>query len=137
MLTRRAILFAATAAALRADAADDAWDTIASAARTLSDAGSAIPFLSFFDPKMTGYETLRTNVPALMNQFSLQSTLELQENDGSNTARDVEVDWELRMADLGDGLSVKRRQERVKCRVEKQGKKWRITSFVPLSLFAP
>ena len=52
-------------------------------------------------------------------------------------ARDLEVDWELRMADLADGLSVKRRQERVKCHVEKQGRKWPITSFAPLSLFAP
>jgi hypothetical protein len=144
-MTRRALILAALAARLRADSAGQAWELIGSAARALSEAtalpppnrGTAIPFLSFFDSKMPGYETLRTNVTALVNQADLQSTLDLLSNEGDDRARTVEVDWTLRITDLATSVTTSQRRERVKCRVEKQVKKWRIVSLEPLAFFAP
>jgi hypothetical protein len=144
-MTRRALLLASLAARLRADSADDAWELIASAARALGEAtalpppnrGSAVPFLSFFDHKMPGYETLRTNVTALIDQADLQTTIDQAGNEGDDRARNVTVDWELRITDLATAVNSTRRQELVKCRVEKQGRKWRIVSLEPLSFFAP
>ena len=144
-MTRRALLLASLAQSLRADSADDAWELIASAARALGEAtalpppnrGSAIPFLSYFDRKMPGYETLRNNVTALINQADVQTTIDPVTNEGDDRARNVTVDWELRMTDLASGVNSTRRQELVKCRVEKQGRKWRIVSLEPVSFFAP
>ncbi|SPF51786.1 conserved exported hypothetical protein [Candidatus Sulfopaludibacter sp. SbA4] len=158
-MTRRALLLVPVAQAflpvsaflpvllrpLRADSADDAWELVASAARALVEAtalpppsrGNASAFLSFFDPKMPGYETLRTNVTALIEQSDLESTLDPVSNDGDDRTRTLEVDWELRMMDPGTSVVSARRQERIKCRVEKQGRKWRIVSLEPLSFFAP
>lgn len=144
-MTRRALLLASLAARLRADSADDVWELIASAARALSEAtalpppnrGGAGPFLSFFDPRMPGYETLRANVAALIDQADLQSTLDPVDNDGDDRARNLSVDWQLRLTDPATGVTATRRQEIVKCRVEKQGRKWRIVSLEPLSFFAP
>jgi hypothetical protein len=144
-MTRRALLVASLAAALRADSADDVWDVIAGAARALTEAtalpppnrGSAAPFLSSFDPKMRDYDTLRAKVTALIAQADLQSTLDPVRNEGDDRARDLDIDWQLRITDLATGLTSARRQEIVKCRVEKQGRKWRIVSIQPMSFFSP
>ena len=80
-MTRRSLLLASLAAGLRADSEDDTWELVANAARALVEAtalappnrGSSVPFLSYFDPKMPGYETLRDNVTALIEQVDLQS----------------------------------------------------------------
>lgn len=144
-MTRRALLLASLAARLRADSADDAWELIASAARALGEAtalpppnrGTAAPFMSYFDPKMPGYETLRTNVTALIERSDLESTLDPVSNDGDDRARDLSVDWQLRIINAGTGVTSTRREELIKCRVEKQGRKWRIVSLEPQSFFAP
>ena len=144
-MTRRALLFASLAAGLRADSADDVWDLIAGAARALTEAtalpppnrGSAAAFLGSFDPKMPDYDTLRANVTALIAQADLQSTLEPVRNEGDDRARDIDVDWQLRITDLSTGITSTRRQGIVKCRVEKQGRKWRIVAIEPLSFFSP
>jgi hypothetical protein len=36
-----------------------------------------------------------------------------------------------------DNALAQRRQQRVKCRVQKSGKKWRVASLDPLQFFAP
>ncbi|HEY2017216.1 MAG TPA: hypothetical protein VGH38_27110 [Bryobacteraceae bacterium] len=145
-MTRRALLLAAIAApGLRADAADDAWELLASAARALCEAtavdppnrGTAAPFLGYFDRKMPGYETLRNNVTALIAGADLQATIDPLKNEGDDHARDLELDWTMRITTLVDGVTSSQRRETVKCRVEKQGRNWRIVSIAPLAFFAP
>jgi len=144
-MTRRTLLAASLAARLRADSADDAWEVITSAARALTEAtslpppnrGTAAAFLDYFDRKMSGYETLRANAMALVAQADLRSTIDLVSNEGGDRSREMELDWSLRMVDPATGITSKNREEHVKCRVEKQGKKWRIVAFEPLALFAP
>ena len=144
-MTRRVLLLASLAAGLRADSEDDTWELVASAARALVEAtalappnrGSAAPFLSYFDPKMPGYETLRNNVTALIEQVDLHSTIDPLGNEGTDQARQLKLNWLLTMTDPGTSVISTRREEVIQCRLARQGRKWRIVSLEPVSFFAP
>jgi hypothetical protein len=135
-LTRRALLFGALAARLCADSADDVWDLISSAASDLS-AGHGDEFLRAFDPAMPGFAEFRNSVTALLGQAEVQSSIELVSNEGDGQKRKVEVDWLMRITGHTNVSGASSRQERVKCGIEKQGKRWRIVSLEPLAFFAP
>lgn len=135
-MTRRALLLVPLAARLRADSAQQVWDLFTSMASALS-AGDATAFLKAFDPAMPGYGTLRAGVTALLSEAQVQSSIELVEEEGDDRSRAVELDWLVHIVNRQDGAVAARRQERVKCRVEKSGSKWRIASLEPLQFFAP
>ena len=135
-MTRRALLLVPFAARLQADSAQEVWDLLASMASALS-AGNAIEFMNAFDPAMPGYEALRADVTALVSEADVQSSIELVEEEGDDRSRAVELDWLVRIVDRQDDAVAERRQERVKCRVEKSGKKWSIAGLEPLRFFAP
>jgi hypothetical protein len=135
-LTRRALLLAALAVPLRADSADQVWDLISSMASALGN-GHAAEFLTVIDPAMPGYQELRSNVTALLAQTEVQSSIDLVSNEGDDGSRTVEVDWLLTMADSVGASGSTKRQEHVKCRFEKQGRRWRIVHMEPLAFFAP
>jgi hypothetical protein len=135
--TRRALLLAALAASLRADSADQVWDVIGAMAAALSNTMGA-EFLGFFDRAMPGLPELRVNVTGLLTQLKIESSIDLVSNEGDDQKRTVEVDWLLRMRNRDDDSvsDATRREERVKFRFAKQGKRWRIVSLEPLSFFA-
>ena len=135
-MTRRALLLLPLVARLRADSAQDVWDLFASMASALSE-GNAIAFMNAFDPGMPGFEALRANVTALLKVADVQSSVEVLEDEGDDRSRTVELDWLIHIVDFQDDAVMERRQERLKCRVEKSGKKWRIASLEPLQFFAP
>ncbi len=135
-MTRRALLLVPFAARLRADSAQQVWDLFTSMASALS-AGNAIAFMNAFDPAMPGYEELRAAVTALVGEAEVQSSVELVEEEGDDRSRAVVLDWLVHIMDRQDGAVAERRQERVKCRVEKSGKQWRIAWIEPLQFFAP
>ena len=135
-MTRRALLLAALAVAALADAESEVWDLFTHTASALSD-GNAREFLSSFDPAMPGYEALRANVTGLVQQADVQSSIEVVENTGDDRKRTLEIDWLLVVTDRQDTANIVRRRERVKCRVEKSGKKWRFVSLEPVKFFTP
>lgn len=135
-ISRRACLFAAAALALRADDESDVWDLLTSEASALSE-GNAITFMAGFDRSMPGYQTLETNIKALLNDAQVQSSIELLTQEETNGTRMVKLDWFLQIVEQQDSLGLTRRREVVQCRLAKQKKKWRITSIEPLSFFAP
>jgi hypothetical protein len=135
-MTRRALLLLPLVARLRADSAQQVWDLFASMASALSE-GNAIAFMNAFDPAMPGFEALRANVTALLKVADVQSSVEVVEDEGDDRSRTVELDWLIHIVDFQDDAVMERRQERLKCRVEKSGKKWRIASLEPLQFFAP
>jgi hypothetical protein len=134
--TRRTLLFAALAAGLRADSADDVWALLSSMASGLS-AGQPDEFLRAFDPAMPGYGDLKTNLTALLAQADVQSSIELVSNEGDDRSRMVETDWLLRIISRDAVSGSISRQEHVKCGFEKQGRRWRTVSLEPLTFFAP
>ena len=83
-------------------------------------------FLEQFDPKMPQYEKLRDEIQDLFGAArEIGSTIDVITMEGNR----LELDWLLKIDN-----SAPRRQI-VKCRVERQGKKWKITSLDPVEFF--
>ena len=119
-----------------ADPAREVLDLVAEAAASLS-AGNVALFLKVFDPAMAGYAKLRDNVKGLTAQGDVQSLIDSLENEGDDRRRAVQLQWTLLMHRGQEATSFTRREQVVKCRVEKQGGKWRIVELEPVEFFAP
>ena len=136
-MTRRVLLMIPLAACCRAaDAAQEVLDLVADAAGSLSAANVAL-FLKAFDPAMAGYAKLRENVTGLIAQGDVQSLIEPMEDEGDDRRRVSRFQWTLRIERGQEATSSVRRQQVVKCTVEKQGGKWRIVGLEPIEFFAP
>ena len=86
---------------------------------------------------MPGYAQFETNVRALTSIWLVEPALQLTSNEGDDTHRSLEIDWTLTLtAPLNSGKSL-RKQETVKCTVEKRCKQWIVVSLAPLEFFAP
>ena len=130
------LLLLASAAAWGADPAQEVWDLLTGMASALGDRNPAA-FLEAFDPAMPGYSQLRDNIPALLRNAEVQSAIELESDEGDSHSRTMELNWLLRIRPEPEATASTRREQRVKCRLEKTGKKWRVVYFEPLGLFAP
>lgn len=135
-MTRRVLLAAFAAIPLCADDAQEIWDLFTQLAAALSE-GNPAAFLQAFDHSMPEYEVLRADIESLLSQNQVASSIELLTSEGDDGTRTVEVDWFLQATGQQESPNVTRRRERVKCRLMKQKKKWRVTAIEPLSLFVP
>ena len=136
-MRRRALLLLPLAACCRAaDAAQEVLDLVGDAAGALS-AGNVSLFLKAFDPAMAGYAKLRENVTALIALGELQSLIDLLEDEGDGQRRLEQFRWTLRMKRGEQSAAFERREQVVKCKVEKRGGKWRIVELDPIEFFAP
>ena len=142
-MTRRSWLTATLAAAgaplLRADAADDAWETVGYIASALSRAEPQ-DALGYFDKAMPGWERLRTDLIALARDFHVETAIDLVGNEGSARARVIEADWLLRFTRAAAREEVARpvtRRARATVKLEKRGRGWKVVSLDPRDLFAP
>ncbi|HXK06359.1 MAG TPA: hypothetical protein VMS37_28445 [Verrucomicrobiae bacterium] len=135
-MTRRVLYLIPLALCLAADPAGEVLDLFTDLAGSLS-AGNAVDFLSKFDKKMPGYEKLSQNVTALTRQADIESYVDLVRNEGDDQKREVEANWKMRLKVGNDATATPGRQQLVKCRVEKQGKNWKITVLEPVDFFAP
>jgi len=134
--SRRAFLLALAAVSLRGDDAQQVWDVLSDLASALSE-GNAIAFLKPFDRKMPGFETLERDVTALLNANTVQSSIQIEAEQGDSATQTVELDWQLLIVEQQNSASSFQRKERVRVKFAKQGKNWRITSLEPLVFFAP
>jgi hypothetical protein len=66
----------------------------------------------------------------VLAQADVESTIEFVSDEGSDEKRDLQLDWLLRV----NGGRPK--HQLVQCRIEKQGKKWKITELKPIEFFA-
>jgi hypothetical protein len=136
-MTRRWLLILPLAACCRAaDPAGEVLDLVADAAASLS-AGNVAQFLKAFDPAMKGYAKLRENVTGLLTLGDVQSLIDPLENEGDDRRRVAQFQWTLRLQRGEQSTSWARREQVVKCKVEKQGGKWRIVELEPIEFFAP
>jgi hypothetical protein len=92
-------------------------------------------FLSHFDPKMPGYETLHYEIEGLIARDAVVSTIEIVTdtpgNRGDDHQRELDLDWVLTVD------TDRPRRQIVKVRIEKQGKKWKIVALDPIEFFKP
>ncbi len=112
-----------------AETPKDVIDFLRSAAEALADQ-DANGFLDHFDRNMPGFSTLRDEAAVLANA-DVESTIEFVNDEGDDKRRELQLDWVLR---VNGGRP---RHELVECRMEKQGKKWKITKLQPVEFFAP
>jgi hypothetical protein len=134
--TRRALLLMALAAPLWADAHQAVIDLVTEMASALSE-GNGLAFLERVDHAMPGYEKLEQNVLALTSQNEVLSSVEILKDEGDGQSRVVELDWFLQIRSREINGPLKRRREVVKCRVERDKKKWKVKSLEPVGFFAP
>jgi hypothetical protein len=135
-MTRRLMLFVAIGLCFGADPTQEVWDLLTQVASALSERNPEA-FLAAFDPAMPGYQKVRAGVSALLRDAEVQSSIELENDEGGAEERTVELDWLLKIRPEQDAAASTRRQQRVRCRLRKSGKKWRIVWFDPLEFLAP
>jgi hypothetical protein len=137
-MTRRTCLTIAMAGCLRAaaDPAREIFELVSDAAGSLS-AGNAAGFLNAFDHAMPGFAKLRENIAGLLALGDVQSAIEPLEDAGDDRRRTVQFQWTLRILRGQAATATVRREQAVKCTLEKLSGKWRITSIEPVDFFAP
>ena len=87
-------------------------------------------FLNQFDPKMPQYEKLRDEIQELFGMAQeIGSTVDVITDEGDELKRTLDLDWLLKID------NAEPRRQIVKCQVEKQGKKWKITALDPVEFF--
>ena len=118
-----------------ADPAADVLKVFRDAAEALTN-DDAASFLDSFDRDMPGYVTLQTNVEGMLAAYEVGSTIEVVSDEGDDHTRNVELDW-LLLATRKDAINSAQetRRQVVKCRLERRGKRWKITRLEPVDLF--
>jgi hypothetical protein len=124
----------------------EAWDAVSGVAMDLQIASrraegreeNDLPnLLGRFDHAMAGYGQLEANLKALTSIWVVEPALQLTSNEGGDDRRSLEIDWVMTLTSPLDGGRSLRKEETVKCVVEKRGKRWLIVAFTPLEIFAP
>jgi hypothetical protein len=110
---------------------------------TLTDAAAALAnddasaFLDHFDRNMPGFANLRANVEGLLGASEVVSTVEPVSSQGDARQQSVELDWLLAIDEKKAGVRKETRRAIVKCRLEHQGKNWKIVALEPADFFRP
>jgi len=118
-------LLAAALAAFGQDRPAPEMEVFRAVAEALANRDSGA-FLDQFDPKMPEYEKLRIEILELVGTAQdIGSTIDVITTEGGT----LELDWLLKID------NEKARRQIVKCQVEKQGKKWKITRLEPVDFF--
>lgn len=99
--------------------------------------GRAADFMRYFDASMPGYAELRTLVSALLEQAEVSSSIEFINVEQDQADYSVEVDWLLHLRARSPGEPIDRRRGKLKCRVTRKGRAWKIVSLSPVDFFRP
>jgi hypothetical protein len=132
-------LFLVSAALAMAQTPSDVVEFFHSVAATLGDAHSddpitptnASPFLDKFDSRMPGFATFRDEIEVLVAAGRVGSVIDFVSDEGDDRKRSLELDWLLQIEDQ------QARRQILKCTIERQGKKWKITALEPIEFFKP
>jgi hypothetical protein len=115
---------------------DGAWNVLESLATALN-AGDATEFISHFEKSIPGYDRIQAGAAVLAGEGEVNSSIQMQSNEGPDTARTIEVDWTLNLESSDTSIRRKSRQHLVQCRLELSGKQWKITALDPVDFFSP
>lgn len=130
------MFLAALAAPVFAASQESPIDLVTKMAAALSE-GNGLAFLDRLDHRMPDYQTIEQNILALTAQNEVLSSVEVLKDEGDENARNLELDWFLQIRSREANGGIERRRQTVKCRIERQKKKWKVMSLEPVSLFAP
>ena len=103
-------------------------ETVARMAAALAE-DNPEAFMKPIDPKMPGYEELKANIKAILQQAEVTSSISPLSED--------EFDWYLELKRRGNDLQIERRRQIIRVKMEPDGKKWKVVGLEPQSFFAP
>jgi hypothetical protein len=121
---------------LRGDSSSDVIDLVGSMAAALTEV-NVVQFMDAFDKDMPGYDDLKNQVTALVNQAEVTSSVEPVQEGGDDSKRAIDLDWFLQVRSLLNGGPIVQRRQVIHCELRKEKKKWKIVSLKPLDFFAP
>jgi len=129
----RLFLIAATMALAEPPA--DVLELFREAADALANDDSDM-FLAKFDSNMAGYAAFRDEIAGLLAAHDVGSTIEVVNDEGDDQKRSLDLDWLLVISEKNSVNGTKETRRRVlKCRIERQGKQWRIVALEPVEFF--
>ena len=109
--------------------------------QTTSDALSADnprDFLASFAPSIPEYQELSEDVRALLARYDVTSVIEILHDQGDAVNQQLELDWVIITTAKSSINGTKQtRRNLTKCRVLREGKRWKIVSFEPARFFKP
>jgi hypothetical protein len=121
---------------LLGDPEQEVTDVVSTLAGALS-AGNPELFLKTLDHNMAGYRKVEQDLNALAGDTDISCTIELLTNSGTASSQTADLDWYMVLKSQQDENLLERRRTKVTVKLEKRGKKWVVTSFTPISIFAP
>jgi hypothetical protein len=145
-IARSAALVCIAAAFASADAHDDVMEVITSMAGALTEVtdtrggvlrGNVDKFMDAFSKDLPNYDTLKSNVTALVNEGEISSSIDPVAEDGSDQKRTIDLDWAMEVRSLEQDGPIVQRREVVHCELRKQNKRWKIVALKPINFFAP
>jgi hypothetical protein len=136
MIARLLILAFLTWLPLLADAEQDITDVVSTLASALSGNNPQL-FMKSLDRDMPGYRQIERDVNALSGDTYIGCSVELISNSGTPAAQTADLDWYMSLKSQQDENLIERRRTKVTIKIEKRGKKWVVTSFSPITIFAP
>jgi hypothetical protein len=140
-----AVLAVIATALAYADAHDDVMDVFAKMTSALTGArmdgagsigGNVAEFMSVVSKQMPDYDTLKSNVTALVNGAEISSSVTpINEEEHGQTYK-VDLDWVMDVRSLVRDGPLVRRREVVHCELRKEKKHWKVVSLKPINFFA-
>ena len=128
-------LFLMAAALLLAEPPADVLELFREAADALAN-DDANTFLAKVDRNMTGYAAFRDEIVGLLAAHDVGSTIEVVNDEGDDQKRSLDLDWLLVISEKNSGNGAKEtRRQVLKCRIERQGKQWKIVALEPVEFF--
>jgi hypothetical protein len=113
----------------RADPPKEVIQVLSDAAEALAN-NDADVFLGLIDSRMPGYESLSAEIHYMVGaEDEIDSAVEIVTSSGGDQKYELALDWVLKF-----GLDAPRRAI-IKCTLERQGRKWKITSLSPVEFF--
>ncbi|HXP87474.1 MAG TPA: hypothetical protein VN841_22265 [Bryobacteraceae bacterium] len=128
-ILRWALPFVFALVSARADPPKEVLQVVTDATDALAN-NDAKRFLDLVDSRMPGYESLYAEVHYMVAaEDEIDSSVEIVSDKGAGSTYELELDWVLQF-----GMDPPRRAI-VKCRIERQGRAWKITSLAPVEFF--
>jgi hypothetical protein len=136
MIARLTILLLLTGLPFFGDAEQDINDVVSTLASALSDNNPEL-FLRTLDHDMPDYRKIEHDLNGLTADTLVGCSIDLIANSGSATTQQADLDWYMVLTAKQDVNLIERRRTKVTVKMEKRGKKWIVTAFSPISVFAP
>jgi len=125
-----------TCVPLLSDTEQEITSVVSTLASALSENNPQL-FLRTLDREMPDYRQIEKALTSLASDTQISCSLDLIANSGTDTSQQADLDWYMVLRSQQDQNLIERRRTKVTIKIEKRGKKWYVTAFSPLSVFAP